>query len=181
MAIVLVVVVVLWLVVLAPVVLDLLKRVVGKRFSHISASAESLLSNKVAYLPGIADDAAPGEKLSLLVGMDTSRAFQREWARRRRRAVMWTLTGMSVVSLVAFFIISPGPFAFAWSGSLLAAHVVSDVLLGSYVIALARRQRRIQERRVQVTTVRRPARPEVGSFQPRVEPIRLVSSAGGRS
>lgn len=179
MTIGIVVIVALWLVVLAPSLPDLLRRVTGNRFSRFSSSTESILSNKVAYLPGVADDSASGETLSLLVGMGTSRAFQREWARRRRRNVLWTFTGMSVVSLLVLVIFGPvAPASF--SAGLLAAHVVSDVLLGAYVISLARRQRRIQERRVQVTAVRRPAQPAAGSFQPRVEPIRLASSAGVR-
>ncbi len=179
MTIGLVVIMALWLVVLAPSLPDFFKRVMGNRFSRISSSADSILSSKVAYLPGVADDAAPGEKLSLLVGMDTSRAFQREWARRRRRNVMWTFTGMAVVSLLALVIFGPSSPA-SLSTGLLTAHVVADVLLGAYVIALARRQRRIQERRVQVTSVRRPVQPAAGSLQPRVEPIRLASSAGSR-
>ena len=179
MTIGLVVIVALWLVVLAPTLPDFFRRVTGNRFSRISSSAESILSNKVAYLPGVAGDSAPGEKLSLLVGMDTSRAFQREWARRRRRNVMWMFVGMSVVSLLALVIFGASSSA-SMSTGLLTAHVVADVLLVAYVVALARRQRRIQERRVQVTSVRRPARPGAGSFQPRVDPIRLASSAGSR-
>ena len=168
------IVVALWLVFVPGVV----KWIASKRFSSVSSSAESVLSEKVVYLPGVADAARGGEKLSLLVGMDTSRRIQREWARRRRRTVMWTLTAMSLVSLLAVIIFAGfGVPGFGW---LIAAHVVSDVFLGAYVVSLARRRRRIQERRVQVTSVRRPPQPAVAPFQPRVEPIRLVSSAGGR-
>ncbi len=177
------IVVALWLV----FVPGLVKWIASKRFSGISSSAESVLSEKVVYLPGVADAARGGEKLSLLVGMDTSRKIQREWARRRRRTVIWTLTAMSLVSLLAVIIFAGRVPGYGWS---VAAHVVSDVLLGAYVVSLARRRRRIQERRVQVTSVRRPPQPAVAPFQPRqpaiapfqprVEPIRLVSSAGGR-
>ena len=70
--------------------------------------------------------------------------LQRERARVRRRNILIALAGLA---LITFFM------AIAAGGVIIAAHLVIDVLLATYVGALARRQRRVLERHAKVTDI----------------------------
>ena len=142
----------LWLAVLAPRWLRSLSQYQGERRFNSRATSSSVPSwqgtSKVVALTGVKQLAPMPRPALVAPGLAVDREgiarLQRERARVRRRNILIALAGLA---LITFFM------AITASGVMIAAHLVIDVLLATYVGALARRQRRVLERHAKVTDI----------------------------
>lgn len=172
--------VVLWMVALAPWLLRRLSRYqADRRYS----SAGPLLSDSSRYsnvvpLTGVVQLAPPPRPGLVSPGLGVDRdglaRRQRERARLRRRNFLIGLVFLAIVTLVA---------ALTAGGGMIAVHVLVDILLVGYVGALARRQRRVLERHAKVTDIasaRMAADPQWGRLQSPAEEAAVTFIAGSR-
>lgn len=142
----------LWLAVLAPRWLRRLSQYQGERRFNSRATSSSVPSwqgtSKVVALTGVKQLSPMPRPALVAPGLAVDREgiarLQRERARLRRRNILIALTGLA---LITFFM------AVTSGGAMIAAHLVIDVLLATYVGALAHRQRRVLERHAKVTDI----------------------------
>lgn len=143
----------LWLAVFAPRWLRRLSQYQSERRFNPRATVYSVPSmqgkGKVIPLTGVAQ-LSPVQRPALVspgfaVDRDGVARLQRERARIRRRNILITLVSLALVTLL---------IAVAAGGLVIVGvHLVVDVLLLGYVLALARRQRRVLERHAKVTEI----------------------------
>lgn len=109
------------------------------------------------------------------VDRDAVARLQRERARLRRRNILIGLVVFAVITFVA---------ALTAGGAMIGVHVLVDILLVGYVVALARRQQRVLERHAKVTDIasaRTAADPNRGRPQSPAEEAAVSFIASARS
>ena len=142
----------LWLAVLAPRWLRRLSQYEGERRFNSRATTSAVPSwqgnSKVVALTGVKHLSPMPRPALVAPGLAMDRGgiarLQRERARLRRRNILIALAGLALITLV---------MAISAGGAMIAAHLVIDGLLATYVLALAHRQRRVLERHTKVTDI----------------------------
>lgn len=169
--------VVLWMVALAPWLLRRLSQYQSEHKYSPMSSGSSRYRN-VVPLTGVVQLAPPPRPGLVSPGLGVDRdglaRRQRERARMRRRNILIGLVFLAIVTLVA---------ALTVGGGMIAVHVLVDILLVGYVGALAQRQRRVLERHAKVTDIasaRMAADPQWGRPRSPAEEAAVTFIAGSR-